>query len=202
MKKIAFYAVLPLLLSACSEIPKEAYFTRGSPESLLDVSSEMVNVQLDSDASLDELTSWINQDQPTRAELYCMEGERTCTRANKILEQFGVPVLFVSAADNNVALVYERVLARDCESRYIDNRINPYELNHPTFGCSTASNMVQMVSNKQQLVSPALMDYPDAEKAVQAYGRGYRQPNTYKPSEIDTDFKSQLKIGSFGSSDE
>lgn len=180
-----------LSLAGCKEIPKEAYFPRGAPESLLDVSSEVVNVQLADPDAVDQLTEWVNQDQPTRAELYCLEGDKVCKKAGKVLEKFGVPVMYVSAADNNVALVYERILARDCENRYIDNRINPYEMNHPTFGCTIASNIVQHVSDKHQFVSPDLMDYSDGPKSVQNVD-GYALPNKYSRSEIDKDFDPLL----------
>lgn len=164
-----------LALSACNEIPKEAYFDRGKPHSLLDVSSEVVNVSLASEQSLDQLVDWVNQDQPTRAELYCLESDPLCQQAQQVLDQFGVPSTYTAAADNLVALMYERVAARDCENRYIDNHINPYHLHHPTFGCSTAVNIVQMVGDKQQFVSPALLDYHDARKAAQVYRR-YQEP--------------------------
>lgn len=156
-------------LVSCSSIPPEAYFERGSPESLLDVSSEVVNLSVASESALDEMTNWINQDQPSRAELYCMDGDARCVAAQEVLDLYGVPSMYVPSADNMVSLVYERVLARDCENRFIDNTINPYHLNHPTFGCSTAANMVQMVSDKQQFVRPNLMDMPDAKKSVQTY---------------------------------
>lgn len=197
MKRSLIFLALAASLTGCNQIPKEAYFSRGAPESLLDVSSEVVNVQLGEPDSIDQLTQWINQDQPTRAEMYCQQEDKACKQAGKVLEKFGVPVLFVSAADNNVSLVYERILARDCENRYIDNRINPYELNHPTFGCSVASNMVQHVSDKHQFVSPALMDYSDGGKAVQ-YIDAYGQPNKYTRTEIDRDFQPLLQSSSSG----
>ena len=169
-----FIVTLLFFFTACSHIPAGSKFDNGAPESLLDVSSEVVNMSLTSAASLDELAAWIQQDQPTRAELYCMEGHGLCQDAQDIFDLYGVPTLFIAAADNSAVLVYERVLARDCENRYINNNVNPYHLNHPTFGCSIAGNMVQMVSDKQQFVSPNLMDYPDAKKAVQNY-RLYQQ---------------------------
>ena len=175
MKKLSLVLFAALTLSACSEIPKEAYFNRGSPESLLDASSEVINIRLESANSVNDVTDWVNKDQPTRAELFCLESDRVCRKAKKTLEQFGVPTNYVPAADNRVSLVYERVLARDCQNRYVDNSINPYNLNHPTFGCSVASNIIQHVSDKAQFTAPALMDAPDAEKAAQVYDR-YRTP--------------------------
>ncbi len=167
-------------LTACSTVPPGAYFERGTPESLLDVSSEVVNLSVASEEALDELAEWVNQDQPTRAELYCLDTDPYCAAAQEVLDLYGVPTMYVLAADNSVSLVYERVLARDCENRYIDNHINPYHLNHPTFGCSVAANMVQSVSEKHQFVSPNLMDYPDARKAVQNY-QTYSQPAEEQP---------------------
>lgn len=182
-----FLLVLPLLLAAgCNDIPSEAYYTRGAPESLLDVSSEIVNLSIASEPALDELAEWVNRDQPTRAELYCMDGDQRCAAAQEILDLYGVPSSYVAAQDTTVTLVYERVIARDCENRYIDNSVNPYHLNHPTFGCSVAGNMVQMVSDKQQFVSPNLLDYQDGRKAVQVY-RNYleapRTPNQLRQAE-------------------
>jgi len=163
-----------MLLAACSRIPPESNFSRGAPESLLDVSSEVVNLSVGTEASVDELAEWLQQDQPTRAELYCPESSDQCVAAQEALDLYGVPTLYVASVDNVASLVYERVLARDCENRFIDNRINPYHMNHPTFGCSTAANMVQMVSDKHQFVRPNLMDPAEAYKPVQNY-RGYLQ---------------------------
>src|SRR5262245_20348559 len=140
MKHFILASTALALLSACSDIPKESYFNRGSPESLLDLSSEVVSVSLSDPSGADELIGWINQEQPSRAELNCVDSDPTCARAKEALEQFNVPYEQSGAVGNTVALHYERVMARDCENRYIDNPINPYNMNHPTFGCSVASN--------------------------------------------------------------
>lgn len=169
LSKCAALGLVCIAATACSQIPAEAYYERGSPESLLDVSSEVVNLSTEGEVALAELTQWIEQDQPTRAELYCAQDSADCAQAQEIMALYGIPNVYVPAEDNTVSLVYERVLARDCENRYIDQPINPYHLNYSTFGCSTAANMVQMVADKQQFVSPNLMDYPDARKPVQAY---------------------------------
>jgi len=183
MHKLRLFAIA-LLLFGCDRIPPEAYFNHGAPESLLDQSSEVVNFELTTPASVEELVDWVNQDQPSRAELYCNDGESLCSEAHDVLVQFGVDVLFVSSPDNVVTLVYERVLARDCENRYIDNSINPYNLPHPTLGCSNASNVLQMVTDKRQFTSPALLDYSDAARLDRVM-RGYRQPYSVAPIEVD-----------------
>lgn len=182
MKKIT--ALLPvLLLAACNDIPREAYFNRGSPESLLDASSEVVSVQLASDFSVEEIVDWIDQDQPTRAELLCMEGDALCNAARDVMGVYGVDYRVVPSQENTVHLIYERVLARDCEHRFIDNHINPYKMSHPAFGCSTASNMVRMVSDKRQFVSPPLLDYLDAERGVKVYQGIYLDPQKESSAE-------------------
>lgn len=166
-----FLGTLPLL-AACSEIPQEAYFNRGTPESLLDMSSESVSVALGSGSGgRDELVGWVNQEQPTRADLACAQGEAACEQAREVLDQFRVPYQYGDAGRNAVVLYYERVLARDCENRFIDNSVNPYNFNHPTFGCSIAANTVQQVSDKRQFINPALLDFTDGQKSVQAVRR-------------------------------
>ena len=109
IKHILYSGLMGLVLVACSEIPKEAYFNRGEPESLLDVSSEVVNLKIDSSASVQEIAHWINQDQPTRAELNCPEEEALCKQVQQVLHQFGVPVKYTAVSGNNVVLVYERI---------------------------------------------------------------------------------------------
>lgn len=191
--KTLVLASLAVAMAGCSQVPPEAYFNHGSPESLLDQSSEVVNFDLSTYTALDDLMNWVNQDQPTRAELYCASGDATCAEAEQILKQFGVPAVHVTSADNLVTLVYERVLARDCENRYMENTVNPYNLNHPTFGCSNASNMVQMVTDKRQFTSPALLEMQDAER-VERVMDGYRQPYNVTPPKISSDFEKQLDI--------
>ena len=76
MKRFSYLALGLLALSACQPKPSDsAYYNRGGPESLLDVSSEVVNLSVADPAALQELSTWIKQDQPTRAELYCNDGE-------------------------------------------------------------------------------------------------------------------------------
>ncbi len=192
MKKII--ALLPVLaLVACNDIPRAAYFNHGDPESLLDASSEVVSVQLSSDFSVQEVVDWIDQDQPTRAELLCMEGDPLCKAAEDVMGVYGVDYKLVSSADNTVHLIYERVLARDCENRYIDNHINPYKMSHPTFGCSNASNMVRMVSDKRQFVSPPLLDYMDSERGVKVYESIYLNPRS-ESSEQESQTVEDLSI--------
>jgi hypothetical protein len=193
----AFFVLLcsvsSLYLSACTEIPVEAYANRGVPESLLDVSSETVSVELSSEASLDELQEWVESDQPTRAIIYCAEGDVLCDSAEQSLDVYGVEYEWMVADYSEVALIYERVIAHDCENRFIDNRINPYNLNHPSFGCSVASNMVQMVTNRQEFVSPQLLGFVDGRSAAKSM-RAHRYFNGRQY--FTTNASSNLNVGS------
>jgi hypothetical protein len=183
-----------MVLAACGEAPPSAaYMNRGGPESLLDVSSEVVNLSTASAADLKDLSSWIARDQPTRAELHCAAGEKNCTEANRILSLHGVPVSTGTFGDNSVTLVYERILARDCEQRYIDNPGNYHNTNHINFGCSVASNIVRHVTDKQEFVSPVLLDDPSALRGVNDMRRAYTPRQPVEPYSIDESLTSKAK---------
>jgi hypothetical protein len=173
---LCFSFGLLALVSAC-DVKRAPTFGRGAPESLLDVSSEVVNLGVRNPTEVDELSHWIGRDQPTRAELYCEEGSTLCREARQVLDLYGVPVSAIPSPANTVTLVYERVLARDCNPRFEDDLRDWTNDNHPAFGCAIAANIVQHVSHKQQFVSPNLTDYRDAESAVTNY-QNYQRPAT------------------------
>jgi hypothetical protein len=176
-----------LAISACDKIPDAAYHPRGTPESLLDASTERVSIQLSDRSSLQELSYWLDQEQPTRAELQCVDGDLLCSAASGTLAQFNVPTTR-APGNNSVHLVYERVVARDCDNRFIDAVHNPYNLNHPTFGCSLAANIVQHATDKRQFTSPALLPNMDGRRVYHVQ-RAAAQGNTYAPRNINTDFQ-------------
>lgn len=167
-----------LALAACNRPSDSAYYSRGGPDSLLDVSNEVVNLSVAGPNELSQLSAWVEQDQPSRAELYCSAGEPRCNEARKVLELHGVPVMQVPSMDNSVALVYERILARDCNQRFHDVPSNNWNAPSPSFGCSISANIVQHVSDKQQFVNPNLSDAPSARGGVAAYERAYLPADT------------------------
>ncbi len=179
------------LVAACGRY-EDGTFSRGAPERLLDVSSEVVNLGVNSAREVDELSQWVGRDQPTRAELYCSEGAPLCREAKQVLELYGVPTLFVPSNTQTVTLVYERVLARDCDQQFRDVPDLYRNENHKAFGCSISANIVQHVSQKQQFVSPNLSDYRDAEAAVNNYNSYQRQTSTSEESAYSLD-QSLLK---------
>ena len=181
-KNIIILAVSAILTSACTIQPKAAYFNHGQPESLLQASSEVINIPLVSDESLDQLTNWINQEQPSRAMLNCDVSTPLCAQAEEALQLYNIPVEVGSVEQVDVALMYERIQARTCEHRFIDNHSNPYNHSHPAYGCSVASNIVQSVSDKKQFVNPDLMGNQDAERALVSRGGYY---NMSRDSEED-----------------
>jgi len=166
--------------SACNILGPRGVETTspGTPEGLLDVSSEVVNLGVRSGKEVDDLSQWVNRDQPTRAELYCPEGEKNCREAQQVLDLYGVPVTKVSSQAGTVTLVYERVLARDCDPSFRDDETLWYNEHHPAFGCALSANIVQHVTQKQQFISPNLSDYRDAEAAVNGYSRYQSSTNT------------------------
>jgi len=154
--------------------PDSAYRNPGSVDRLLDGSSELVTIGLDSRGALNEMSRIATDDPPTRVDLNCSPKDALCTESKMWFSSRGIPVSYVGDGDD-VTLIYERVVARDCDNRFVDNFENNYNQNHPAFGCSVVGNTVQMVSDKRQFTNPSLMDLQDGNKAVQTYRR-YRQP--------------------------
>ena len=156
------------LLSACQTVPPKAYANRGDPESLLTASSDIVTIDLESKASLKKLSETLAQNPPTRITLNCSLEDALCNHAKGIVSATKIDSN-VTGEGTNVTLTYDRVVARDCENRYIDNSMNGSNLNMPTFGCSLRANTVQMVTDKKQFTNPSLLDFQDGEKAAQRY---------------------------------
>ena len=165
----ALLALGLIVVAACGKEPPQSAFLDRGPESLLDVSSEVVNLSVASMNDRKDLSAWIDKDQPTRAELNCNPDNKNCSQAEKILDLHGVPVAHGNGADQTVTLVYQRILARDCSSRYVDNIPNHYNAYHADFGCSVSANIVQEVTDRQEFISPNLSDDPEAKGAVNAY---------------------------------
>lgn len=180
MKK--FFAVFSLFIltitvAGCMAKP-EAYKQPGRPEALLDYSSERVTFGLGTATALDDITAWVNKDQPSRAEVSCYALDSACAGLKRILTQFGVNFTEVPSKDggNSVVLIYDRVAARDCDNRYVDNATsNSLNLNHKTFGCSVAVNTVQMVGERSQFNNPKTLGAYDAESGIKAVNKVYKE---------------------------
>lgn len=156
-----------LVLFACSEIPEQAYYTRGQPESLLEVTQTEAIFTLNKKTVVSDISKWIKNASPSEALLHCQKKNKICNRVEALLKKKGISTARNTSSTNEVTFFYEQISVRKCENRYIDNTVNPYNLNHPTFGCTIASNSAQMVANKQQFINPNLTDKTDARKPVQ-----------------------------------
>ncbi len=193
--RTAILSIATLTLSACGTPPNAtSHLTRG-PESLIDVSAEIVNLGVSNPSEIKELAAWIDRDRPTRAELSCVAGTKQCVDAQKVLELNGVPFAAGTNAENSVTLFYERILARDCDQSYVDNPNNSYNVTHPHFGCAVSANMVQHVSDKQQFISPNVSDAPSAVRGVNDIKRAYAPREIVPPYSIDEALTNKAKSG-------
>jgi hypothetical protein len=173
------------LLSGCKLVHNEAeFYARGGPEALLDVSSEVVNLGVGSKEDLKQLSTWIAGDAPTRAELFCDAALKGCKDAQALLHTRGVETNLTSSPENMVTLVYERILARDCNPRFIDNRSRLSNEPSSAFGCSLSANIVQHVSDKRDFINPSLMDDSSSVRPVSTHRRAMA-PGTAKPAAPD-----------------
>ncbi len=188
MTRLPIITVMLLVAVACSPIPERAHYMSSSPDQLLDITSEVVTIPVQTTDGADELIEWLNEDEPTRVELYCDNQGPYCDIARDILEQFGIAYTAYVDPQNEAALIYERVLARDCDGRDYPNHINPYNLPYPNIGCSVAANSLQMISDKTQIIAPALSGYANADKVVSGAMTIYRQPPTNEVLTFDTEF--------------
>lgn len=165
---------LPVVLAGCNVPGNEAFLNRGEPTSLLETSTEKQTLDIGTVEGANTLARRLDQDRPTRAELNCAVGDSNCATAKKMLEREGVDVILGDTVDNTVILVYERVLAHECDHRFVYQARNYSHSYDPGFGCSVASNMVRAVSDKRQFVDPVASDLPNAKRGVDVVGHAYK----------------------------
>jgi hypothetical protein len=165
-----------LALNACANTtPPSAYQTLTDPEALMMMASDMVTIDLGNKNYTERLGDALTVNPPNRAILNCKSTTVACKKAKTILSKNKISTESTDNG-NNVTLVYDRVAARDCTNRYIDNSQNPNNLNYAAFGCSISANIAQMVSDKKQITNPNLLDYQDGEKAASTYSNYVNPP--------------------------
>lgn len=178
ISKFTFLACL-LSLSACgSTQPSEFSVDRGAPERLIDTSSEVSTFSLTSKNSLSKLSKALSGEPVSKAVLKCSLTSSKCAQAKEMLERRSIPFKVSAEKGNAVLLTYEKVVVRDCNPRFADNTKDSSRNNHPAFGCAVSANIVQSVTDKKDFTNPSLLDYPDAEKAVSSYRKGYLETKT------------------------
>lgn len=179
MKLFSKFAVAALVLgqTACSIIPQAGYSDQWKFESLIDVTTESVNVDLGRRNALAQVANLTSSPNLASATLYC-SNTQLCERTAKLLRSKDVSYEIKQAETNVASLNFERPVARDCDNRFITNHINPYNLHHPTFGCANGINSAQMIRDKRQVTDPLILGPYDGFKATQNY-------DSYQAREFD-----------------
>jgi hypothetical protein len=192
--RVVTLTTLLALMTSCGEPPSDrAYSARGTPESLIDRSVEVVTLNTATKQDLGDLSTWIARDLPTRAELNCPTSEANCREAERMLIKKNVPVVKGVDSAHAVTLVYERIIARDCNPSFRDHRANFYNTNHPGFGCSIAANIVQHVTDKNEFIAPATLDPASAIGAVNSVRRANTPKQATAPATINQGLVNQAR---------
>lgn len=188
-------------LCSCSGAPPIAYTNKGDPERQLVITTEAAVIALDDRDSIARLKETLRTDRPALARLHCPEAAALCAQAEAVLRQAGITPdrgrKDAEAAEDEedsetVTLIYRRTAAAECDHRYVDNSLNSANIAMSQLGCSLRSNMVQMVTDRQQFVNPGLLDYMDGEKAARNY-QNYLTPA--QPGESGADSGGASLIG-------
>ncbi|MBL0320022.1 MAG: hypothetical protein IPP74_12160 [Alphaproteobacteria bacterium] len=173
MKKLHLVLLSSLLLAACTH-PAVSVVSPGQPESLLDVATQKVTLPLRTQEQVDQLVKHLEHEQPANASLQCNPAVNPlCQAAQETLQLYGISSQLEQGTQDTVTLVYNRIAAKPCDNRFVSNHYNLTNQNHKAFGCSVASNMVQMVTDRSQFTDPHILDLPDASNAVSVYDKSY-----------------------------
>lgn len=178
---------LTLIVTGCEAPAPEAYRTSGKLESMIEAPHESITFTLQNSADVDEMDRWLKKNgKPVNALLDCSDAQDSCRQAAALLEKKSIPYRYEYKGGQTAQLWYGQLRARACDPSYVDRTSNPYRLNHPSFGCSVRSNLVQMVANPKVFVNPSLLDPGDAEKAQQVIRQGYQPKSESKDAKSVT----------------
>lgn len=204
LKKLKYLPIIAL--AACQQVTAENFVNPGDPERQLTNITEFTTIALTPHEGIDRLKDSLSTSTPAQAKLNCPQINATCARAQNLLLKANIPLEIKGPTpsnteetestsqpeqtaenlpDNEVTLVYHRLAFTPCDNAYHDDSINNANAYHPSFGCSIRSNMVQSVTEKQQFVNPALLDYADGEKAAKNY-QNYINPPAAATSQGET----------------
>jgi len=150
MKKLL---VLLVSISLFSCVQNEK---RVSVESLITSSAENASFPIQNQSSVREVKNWVNDDKPTRAIINCGSNKFLCKDVEEhfTANSIDFDIVQSSSSASSVSLLYNRTNAKNCISG---------------FGCDNSANIIQMVTDRSDFVSPSLTDHHDATKAVGTY---------------------------------
>ncbi len=133
--------------------------TAVSIETLLTNSSEVVSFPISDRASVHTIQNWIGDEAPSYATVSCPTGNPQCAEVTRVLNAQNITVDNAAGASDTVTLSYDHPTARNCPPQ--------------AFGCSVAANSLQMISNYNQILHPAVSDPQDAAQGVKAYKQAH-----------------------------
>lgn len=158
MKRTLLVCSILLIVASCASNGSSVYV---KTESLVSASSEKVSFPITDSSSVDAIADWIHEgdNKPSSAEISCLEKDTSCLVVKRILKKSKITYTVVpskseDAKIGNITIMYNKILARDCETA--------------DFGCSTSINSLRMVTNREQFTKPAISDFQDAASAVRA----------------------------------
>lgn len=164
MKIISKIIILTTMLGMTSCIHHN--YTRIEPESLIDFSTEQVSFSLSSPSIQEDIANWLVHDKPTTVELGCSVNNKACSNIVKTLNLHNINYKLTDI-NNNVTLIYNKTLARDCNRVSRDKNGNLIRAHN--LGCAVSANIVQMVSDHKQFIESSVLDSQDATKSVHHY---------------------------------
>lgn len=159
-KKIIVFVLFSSLLSGCIPFVPFVMLTPLTPEHQLDINSEEISFKIAGKGVLNEVESWIANEEPSKAVFSCSNiDKKLCDSVSVMLEDYDLKYDKISSNDNHdyIVLVYQRVKARNCEMK--------------EFGCSVSKNILHIVSNYSQFVNPPISDMQDSKKAISVYNQ-------------------------------
>lgn len=192
-----------MFLASCVQTPPDGYANAGDPERQIMMNTHITTIMLSDRESVVRLKETLKIDPPLRAQLFCPETSTMCIDARKALIHSTIPLEISNTPPenseeigaSNVALIYESLATRPCDNKYRDNSLNSNNIAMPQLGCSMRSNTANMVSDKQQFVNPALLDYFDGDRAAKNY-QNYVNPPAQATPNAQSDTQSLVGAAS------
>jgi hypothetical protein len=163
IKKIILTTFVAIFINGCvannSLMNSSSQQSFVKPEALIDISSERVSFSLKDKKSVEEALDWMYKNRPSKVEISC-SNSKICGELHNAIKTAKVPHKHLDKNAEIVVFIYNKVVAKDCDKsangRYV-------------FGCSVASNMVNMISDYKQIIDPPLSGDASAGRLAKIY---------------------------------